>query len=761
VHIDTTTPTASDNIASGWQNKSQTVTISDADTGSGPASLVCTLDGVNQNLPATGGSFTVAADGKHTIAYYVVDGAGNKSATVSKPLWIDATAPTTSATTSPSGWTSGAVQVALSATDTGGSTLAKTYYKVGPSGTTQTYSAPFSVSDATQISYWSTDGAGNTETPQTLTPQIDTTAPAVSDDIAAGWQTTAQTVTIGATDTGGSGVAQLVCTLDGTDQNLPAAGGSFKVGTDGQHTISYYATDAVGNKSTPVTKTLSIDTQAPVTTPGGLQPDDQSGWLNTTPQAVTLTATDGLSGMTGGSAATYCRIDSTGAYGLYTGPLSITTAGSHKVDFYSVDAAGNHEATQSGFVNIDTQAPVTSATTDPSGWSNAPVQVTLAATDKGGSTLDATYYKVGLTGTTQTYTKPFSVSDATQVSYWSTDVAGNKEIPQTLTPQIDTQAPSASDDIAAGWQTTAQTVTISATDTGGSGLAQLVCTLDGTDQNLPAAGGSFKVGTDGQHTISYSTTDAAGNKGATVTKTLSIDTQAPVTSAATNPSGWTNAPVTVTLTANDATAGIATSGVDKTYYQVGSGPTKTYTTPFSATDATQISYWSTDVAGNKEIPQTLTPQIDTQAPVTSATTDPSGWSNAPVQVTLAATDKGGSTLDATYYKVGLTGTTQTYTKPFSVSDATPVSYWSTDVAGNKEIPQTLTPQIDIQAPVTSATTDPSGWSNAPVQVTLAATDKGGSTLDATYYKVGLTGTTPDLHEALQRLRRDSGQLLVD
>ena len=55
MRIDTTAPTASDNVASGWQTTAQTVTISTADAGSGPASLLCTLDGKDQHLPAAGG----------------------------------------------------------------------------------------------------------------------------------------------------------------------------------------------------------------------------------------------------------------------------------------------------------------------------------------------------------------------------------------------------------------------------------------------------------------------------------------------------------------------------------------------------------------------------------------------------------------------------------------------------------------------------------------------------------------------------------
>jgi len=114
-------------------------------------------------------------------------------------------------------------------------------------------------------------------------------------------------------------------------------------------------------------------------------------------------------------------------------------------------------------------------------------------------------------------------------------------------------------------------------------------------------------------------------------------------------------------------------------------------------DATPITYWSTDVAGNKEAPNTLTPQSDTTAPVTTASTDPTGWTNGKVDVTLTAADAGGSGLDTTWYQIG-NGPATPYSGPITATDATPITYWSTDKAGNKEAPNTLTPQIDTTAP---------------------------------------------------------------
>ena len=75
-----------------------------------------------------------------------------------------------------------------------------------------------------------------------------------------------------------------------------------------------------------------------------------------TPQLVSLTATDSLSGV----ATTYYTVDS-GGQQTYTGPFTISADGQHSVTFWSVDNAGNPEATEHGYVNIDTTSPATTA----------------------------------------------------------------------------------------------------------------------------------------------------------------------------------------------------------------------------------------------------------------------------------------------------------------------------------------------------------------------------------------------------------------
>jgi len=422
-------------------------------------------------------------------------------------------------------------------------------------------------------------------------------------------------------------------------------GATFNGVSDGTWYLHVRAIDNKGVAGPTSTCQINVDTVAPTTSASGLQASDSTGWTNS--QTVTLTASDALSHVS----ATYYTVD--GVQHTYGAPFQVSGAGSHTITYWSVDNAGNAETHHTGYVNLDLASPVTTAATNPSGWTNGQVQVTLSGSDQGGSGLAATFYQIG-SGQTHTYSGPFSVSDASAVTYWSTDQAGNVEGGNTLTPQIDTVAP--------------------------------------------------------------------------------------VTTATTDPSGWTNGAVTVTLSASDQGG----SAVASTSYRIGNGAAQAYTEPFTVSDATTVTYWSTDNAGNVEADNTLTPQIDTVAPVTTATTDPSGWTNGSVQVTLSATDQGGSDVASTSYRIG-NGAVQTYDEPFTVSDATTVTYWSTDNAGNVEAGNTLTPQIDTVAPVTSSadlsTAAGTAWQPGPVDVTLAASDAD-SGVAATSYQVDDQGMQP-------------------
>src|SRR5207249_3518596 len=127
--------------------------------------------------------------------------------------------------------------------------------------------------------------------------------------------------------------------------------------------------------------------------------------------------------------ATYYTIDG-GAQQTYAGSaFAVSGEGTHHITFWSVDVAGNVEATASHNSQIDSIKPhprdTLTGTPAANGWySGASVSLTLSAA-AAPCGVPATYYTID-GGAQQTYTgSAFAVSgDGTHhVTFWSVDVA--------------------------------------------------------------------------------------------------------------------------------------------------------------------------------------------------------------------------------------------------------------------------------------------------------------------------------------------------
>src|SRR5439155_920205 len=100
---------------------------------------------------------------------------------------IDRSAPATTDNV-PSTFVNHNMTVTLSASDTGGSTVDKTFYTTdgsAPTTSSSVYDAenkPVLTSDGQAIKYFSTDKAGNEETVHSAAAHIDHSAPATTDD---------------------------------------------------------------------------------------------------------------------------------------------------------------------------------------------------------------------------------------------------------------------------------------------------------------------------------------------------------------------------------------------------------------------------------------------------------------------------------------------------------------------------------------------------------------------------------------------------
>ncbi len=442
-------------------------------------------------------------------------------------------------------------------------------------------------------------------------------------------------------------------------------GGSFTGKADGVWYFHVRAVNAAGDGGSTTTRVVRIDVTAPATddasTPA-LASDGDSAW-RTTSQMVSLAAADsGGSGL----ADTFYTLD--GVQHPYTDPFEVSGDGSHAITYWSTDTAGNHEPAQTGWVNIDSGAPVSSDSSSPalaidavSGWQNTPQLVTLSAADVGPapiSGLAGIEYDLDDAGYLP-YMAPFVVSGegSHTLLYRAIDRAGNVEAAHAAFVNIDATAPTvtSSADADTSWHSGDVDVTLTTGDGSGSGVdkAQYRAGTGGTWTDVSGDGFTIPAaGENGPVTYEYKAIDKAGNE-TTGSCTLNFDTTAPATGDGSTPalasdgdSAWRTTSQMVSLAAADSGG----SGLADTYYTL-DGVQYPYTNPFevSGDGSHAITYWSTDAAGNAEAAHSGWVNIWASPPVTSANAAVSdsadgGWQkNDPQTVTLMATGGHGAT----------------------------------------------------------------------------------------------------------------------
>ncbi len=221
-----------------------------------------------------------------------------------------------------------------------------------------------------------TDKGGNTATFTSPVVNIDLTSPSTSIQIPGlsqqqEWFTGPVPVTLVASDNL-SGVASTFYSINGEPAQTYTS--TFSITGDGVYTIEFWSVDAAGNTETHQTRTVRIDSTAPVTEASVSGTLGTNNWYRSSVQ-VSLSASDNLSGVQ----TTNYRIDG-GALQTYDGPFVLSTSGQHTVDYWSVDNLTNTEVTHSLVINIDTIAPLVTATASPAtaGKSPRPVTVTIS-----------------------------------------------------------------------------------------------------------------------------------------------------------------------------------------------------------------------------------------------------------------------------------------------------------------------------------------------------------------------------------------------
>ncbi|NLG27646.1 MAG: hypothetical protein GX557_07020, partial [Chloroflexi bacterium] len=335
-------------------------------------------------------ALSVITDGAHSLYVWLEDSAGNSDPYMRTALLnafkLDRAAPTLSAPTlqGPLGEDGlhyrGPVTVTLAASDTL-SGLSAIHYQIeaDPVVTVPIVGGPASAQHQTtlffegarkQMAFWATDAATNEQTTaQTVALRFDSLAPTAPTGITvqpATWTATNSFTVSWTNPADYSGIASAyykrgsapTAGTDGTKFTLPAFGETSIAGIalsqQGETPLYLWLKDQAGNvdHTSAVSTTLRWDGTAPATqiqVTGTLR----SGYY-ITPLTVRFTSTDAASGVV----ETRYRVNG-GAEKIWSGQdVVISKDGTYTISYYSVDAAGNIEAShQSPSYKVDLTAP--------------------------------------------------------------------------------------------------------------------------------------------------------------------------------------------------------------------------------------------------------------------------------------------------------------------------------------------------------------------------------------------------------------------
>ena len=702
--LDNTGPSLSASLSpapngAGWNNNNSAVNITwDAvDAGVG---FVRKCDGPgNEHNPKPCTDSQTVPTGGTTKSSNGTDRLGN-SGSGSVAVRLDTAVPTISGSRSPaqpaSGWNNTDVTVNFTcddpkqgvAKDNAG--FASGIKSCGPNQTLTTDGANQSVAGK------AVDAADNEASATVESINIDKTPPAV----------TAKATTGPNGDGWYNGDVTIAWTcVDAVSGLASACPANSTISSEGENlgATSPSVSDKAGNAGSGSISGIKIDRTAPKTTATAPATD----W-NNTDVTVQLSGSDALSGLK----HTYYKLNGGPQEGGTSVPIN--TEGTHTLDYWSVDKAGNAEVPKTVGVKIDKTKPSINHTQDPAangnGWNNTNVTVTFTCKDDGGS---------GIASCTEPVTVTTEGEDQ-EVHGTATDNAGNTAT-DPATVSIDTAAPTISasadrDPNVNGWYNADVTVAFECDD-GLSGIA--VCP--------PAE----KLDEGTNQSVSGSAIDAAGNSASATKSDINVDKTAPKLSGAAQGSasnGWYNADVTVAWSCSDAV-----SGLD------GSCPADSTLTGEGDNLMTSASVG--DRAGNSTNTTVGGIKIDRTAPTTSAKVPAAKyglWHAGSVEITLEASDNL-SQVDKSFYSLN-GGASQSYAEPFSLSETATVTFWSVDNAGNVEnkdaATQTITVQVDNTKPSIEASISPmapdgrNGWYIVAPTVSFTCADGDGSGIDS-------------------------------
>ncbi len=573
-----------------------------------------------------------------------------------------------------------------------------------------------------------------------------------------GWYT--DTVTVAFTPADAlSGVQSWGWQLNGGPASIAS---SVVISAAGVHNLVITAADGAGNVMPTQARAFAIDPELPQLGLNVVPAPRPSGWY-TAPITVSFVVTDLVSGPAG---VTWQLNNQPPGVG---NTLLIAQDGLYALTARGSDRAGNRTPLHSLALRLDSHPPVTTLTLSPpapqpSGFYTRPVLLQFQATDLlpttppiAGSGVASTRMRIDGGAWQMATPQAFNTSGLHQVSYYSLDVAGNREISRTVAISLDLEPPgaplalaiepagwSASNAFTLSWQSPSDTSGIAGADVWiGTGIVDPVAA---TFYTATSRIEGLAAPAEGEWPVWLSLRDGAGHRGPfTYAGVLQFDATPPHLladlSGPAGSAGWFTGPAQAALSIADAG-----SGPDWLRYRLDGGPwQQTVTTAtLSIPDAGRhvLDYYGQDRAGLLAGPYMAVVRVDANppaAPIAVAIT-PTQWSNAdqwtltwrnPMDASGVATARwswqppanaqAGQPLPAADQSLSLTPPAE------GIHDG---YFWLEDAAGNSSLSQLVAlpgairydatpPELAVQL---QPQPSPSGWFRSPVMVTITTSD---------------------------------------
>jgi hypothetical protein len=508
------------------------------------ATVRCSLDGAPAQICDGGSvSYSNLADSQHTVRLWAENADGVAGSSIETAFVVDTAGATVSWTAVPAPVVASShASFAFDVTD-----AAATSFCSLDGATASECTNPVTLTGLADgphaVSVYSVDPLGNAGPSIQTTFTVDTTAPTVTltSAIAPLISTSSVSLSFGVDDP----AAATFCAFDGAP--AIACGSPYNLDglTDGPHTVAVHAVDAAGNVGPSVVNTFIVDTTAPAV----ISISAPSAPVPSRSVSIPFSVDDP-------SAATLCSFDGA-PFAACSNPAQATglSDGSHTIDIYAVDPAGNASGVSRANFVVSATAPTVSL-------SSVPPSVITSSTATVGFTVDdddaAAWCSLdGAAPVVCTAPATFdNLADGRHtVAVYAVNGGGVRGGTVTTAFIVDTVAPTVTITSApSGTVSSAQANIVFSID---DPSAAAHCSIDGAPATVCSSPLTLGNLVQGAHTVAIYASDAAGNSGPSQHSSFTIDDIAPVvTFVSTPPASSASRNATVGFTANDSGAAL-------------------------------------------------------------------------------------------------------------------------------------------------------------------------------------------------------------